>query len=80
MANYPNALILLTCTSAALAWVVYKLLRQNVSRPPYPPGPPIKGLLSGNASDLLLKYPWLAYTEWGRKYGTFKPALHSALQ
>jgi hypothetical protein len=35
---------------------------------PYPPGPP--GLpLIGNTLDIPSKFPWLAFTEYAKKYG-----------
>ncbi|KJA18940.1 hypothetical protein HYPSUDRAFT_44792 [Hypholoma sublateritium FD-334 SS-4] len=36
---------------------------------PYPPGPPDKGLLSGNLRDIPVAQAWHTYMEWGKKYG-----------
>lgn len=58
-----------TCTGALFIWIFTRGRHRLASRPPYPPGPPARGLLSGNAGDLVLKFPWLAYTEWAKKYG-----------
>ncbi|KJA21688.1 hypothetical protein HYPSUDRAFT_67609 [Hypholoma sublateritium FD-334 SS-4] len=44
-------------------------LRSPLHKLPYPPGPPEKGLISGNQSDLPASRPCLTYIEWGKKYG-----------
>jgi hypothetical protein len=55
-------------------WIVifYKAFRQwrsPLSKLPYPPGPPERSIISGNASDMPPSEPWLAYVEFGKKYG-----------
>lgn len=50
---------------AAFAW------RRTPIKLPYPPGPPEKGLLSGNLRDIPAEKAWHTYVEWGRKYGAF---------
>ncbi len=62
-------LISSTFAGALLIWLFSYGRHQLAIRPPYPSGPPIRGLLSGNAKDLALKFPWLAYTEWAKTYG-----------
>lgn len=54
----------------ALVYTLY-YLRSPFRKLPYPPGPPEKGLISGNQSDLPSSRPWFTYVEWGKKYGTF---------
>ncbi|PPQ67730.1 LOW QUALITY PROTEIN: hypothetical protein CVT25_009336 [Psilocybe cyanescens] len=43
--------------------------RFSSKNPPYPPGPPTRGLLEGNLKDIPTSQPWLTYTQWGKEYG-----------
>ena len=58
--------------SVVVISLVYALyyLRSPFHKLPYPPGPPEKGLISGNQSDLPSSRPWFTYVEWGKQYGT----------
>ncbi|KJA21663.1 hypothetical protein HYPSUDRAFT_687524 [Hypholoma sublateritium FD-334 SS-4] len=55
--------------AASIFVYVLCYLRSPLHKLPYPPGPPEKGLISGNQSDLPPSQPYLTYLEWGKKYG-----------
>ncbi|KAF8171853.1 cytochrome P450 [Pholiota molesta] len=40
-----------------------------LSRLPYPPGPPERSIIIGNAADMPASKSWLTYIELGKKYG-----------
>jgi len=71
----PGRAILLVAVLAclALAFAARGWQKSPLSKLPCPPGPPPKSLISGNLSDLPAERPWLRYTGWSRKYGTFHP-------
>ncbi|KAF8964419.1 cytochrome P450 [Flammula alnicola] len=52
-----------------LYWSLLRLWRSPLRDLPYPPGPPPKDLISGNARDISSGKLWLTYTEWGKTYG-----------
>ncbi|KDR82762.1 hypothetical protein GALMADRAFT_238276 [Galerina marginata CBS 339.88] len=60
------AAILLASGIFALCWSYFQLEAPSL---PYPPGPPGKGFLSGNMSDIPTTKSWEIYAEWGKKYG-----------
>lgn len=45
------------------------LLALDFDQAAHPPGPPDKGLLSGNMRDIPVAQAWHTYMEWGKKYG-----------
>ncbi|KAB5588223.1 Cytochrome P450 family protein [Ceratobasidium theobromae] len=62
----------LAATVALLAgtWLVARVYknRQRLQLP-FPPGPPEKSWLGGNAEDMPRMYPWVKFAEWAKQYG-----------
>ncbi|KAF7314436.1 Cytochrome P450 [Mycena kentingensis (nom. inval.)] len=75
--NPPDTRAVVAVSTVGLVFAYYvnkaiKAWRANPGRLPYPPGPrPLP--LVGNVPDIPQTFPWLTYTEWGRKYG---PLVH----
>ncbi|CAE6421570.1 unnamed protein product [Rhizoctonia solani] len=51
-------------------WVVTCVYRRHRRLGlPFPPGPPEKSWLGGNALDMPRTHPWIKFTEWAKTYG-----------
>ncbi|KAJ6622792.1 cytochrome P450 [Mycena sp. CBHHK59/15] len=69
--EYRSCLAVLALSFFICKVVGQKLLnlwRLNTSGLPFPPGPTPRFVI-GNLRDIPAKYPWLTFTEWGRRYG-----------
>ncbi|KAF8900709.1 cytochrome P450 [Gymnopilus junonius] len=64
--SFPAMTVTVLTVIVALCWALARLL---LRRAPYPPGPPISSLISGNRSQVPSIKPWLTYVEWGKLYG-----------
>ncbi|KAF9479259.1 cytochrome P450 [Pholiota conissans] len=56
--------------SLVLLYSTFQQWRSPLRKLPYPPGPPEKSFIAGNTSDMPTERTWLAFAEWGRKYGS----------
>ncbi|KAF9485046.1 cytochrome P450 [Pholiota conissans] len=54
---------------AIFLWVLNRAIRTPWRRLPYPPGPPPKGIISGNKDDVSIPWLWRACSEWANTYG-----------
>lgn len=48
---------------------VFRRWCSPLSKLPYPPGPPERSIITGNAADIPASKSWLTYVELGKKYG-----------
>lgn len=61
--------LLLVVLAFAAVWLAQTLLLRTKRKLPLPPGPKPLPLI-GNVLDMPREHEWLAFTEWGRQYGT----------
>lgn len=52
-----------------LSWIAVRAWVFFSHRLPYPPGPPVNNLLSGNLRGIPISKPWVTYTQWKKIYG-----------
>lgn len=57
------------CTVTIGLWLTVRMIWGKLGLP-YPPGPRRLPII-GNALDIDLKAPHVAYTEWGKTYGQY---------
>jgi len=71
----PGTMLLSMTHAFALAFIFllsYFHYRYSTSSkyPPFPPGPQ-RDFLTGNTLNIPFKKPWLKYSDWAEKYGTW---------
>jgi hypothetical protein len=62
------SLTILVAAAATLVGTSFAYRKRHDSKP-FPPGPPEKSLLGGNAVDMPRAHLWLRFTDWAKKYG-----------
>jgi hypothetical protein len=55
--------------SAIFLWALNCAMRAPWRKLSYPPGPPSKGIISGNKSDVSVPLLWRVCAEWANIYG-----------
>ncbi|KAF8174065.1 cytochrome P450 [Pholiota molesta] len=59
----------LASVGAIFLWALNRAMQASWRKIPYPPGPPSKGIISGNKADVSVPLLWRVCTEWAKIYG-----------
>jgi hypothetical protein len=66
---FPYYTLLVAGVALVLLYLISQQWRNPLRKLPYPPGPPEGSFITGNMSDMPASRSWLAFEEWGKKYG-----------
>ncbi|KAF9485107.1 cytochrome P450 [Pholiota conissans] len=61
--------LLLAVAGTVFLWALNRAVQTLAPRLPYPPGPPSRGLISGNKADVSVPWLWRVCADWGKIYG-----------